>query len=228
MKKTIVAIVILALFAVSSLAALEGEVVTVSGKVEYQGSGGSWMPLKSGDTVNSGTMISTGFKSNATIRLGASILSVKPLTRMTLTTLSEKEDVVDTEVYLDVGTVKAEVKSYNNKRNGFSVRSPVATASVRGTVFEMGDKVTVFEGSVEVATSFGQTRTGNAGQNMDVTGDTLSNQITEKKKEMNPISVSSLPSTESASPIQPIATGPGAGGAAVIPESPTSVTITIQ
>ena len=36
MKKTIVAIVILALFAVSSLAALEGEVVTVNGKVEYQ------------------------------------------------------------------------------------------------------------------------------------------------------------------------------------------------
>jgi len=185
------------------------------------------MPLKSGDTVNSGTMISTGFKSNATIRLGASILSVKPLTRMTLTTLSEKEDVVDTEVYLDVGTVKAEVKSYNNKRNGFSVRSPVATASVRGTIFEMGDKVTVFEGAVEVANSFGQKRTGKAGQNMDVTGDTLSNQITEKKKEMNPISVSvsSLPSTESASPVQPIATGPGAGGAAV---SPTSVTITIQ
>jgi len=80
---------------------------------------------------------------------------------------------------------------------------------------------------VEVANSFGQKRTGKAGQNMDVTGDTLSNQITEKKKEMNPISVSvsSLPSTESASPVQPIATGPGAGGAAV---SPTSVTITIQ
>ncbi len=231
MKKNIVAItvVILTVFAVASLPALEGEVVTVTGKVEYQGTGGSWQALNAGDAVDSGTMISTGFKSNATIRLGASILSVKPLTRMTLTKLSEKDDAVDTEVYLDVGTVKAEVNSYKNKRNGFSVRNPVATASVRGTVFEMGDKVTVFEGSVEVASSFGQKRTGNAGQNMDVTNDTLSNQITEKKKEMKPIAISTLPSTEPRSPVQPIASDPGTG----VTDNPatgssTSVTITIN
>ena len=47
---------------------------------------------------------------------------------MTLTQLVEKEDVIDTEVYLDVGNVKAEVNSLNNKKNGFKVKSPVATA----------------------------------------------------------------------------------------------------
>lgn len=207
MKKNmfVIAVVIMLIFTVAALPALQGEVVTVNGKVEYQ-SGGVWKPLRAGDSIDAGTMVSTGFKSDATIRLGASILTVRPLTRMTLTNLAEKEDVVDTEVYLEVGKVKAEVNSYNNKRNGFSVRSPVATASVRGTVFEMGDRVVVTEGSVEVSTDFGQKRSGKAGQSMDVTDETLDSQVVEKTKEMKTIALSTLPSTETNSPIQPLPT----------------------
>jgi hypothetical protein len=37
-------------------------------------------------------MVSTGFKFEATVKLGESVLTIRPLTRMTLTQLVEKED----------------------------------------------------------------------------------------------------------------------------------------
>lgn len=226
--KTIVTVFVLIIAITPALTALEGEVVTVNGKVEYQNTAGAWKPLNTGDSISSGTMISTGFRSNATIRLGASILTVKPLTRMTLTNLTEKEEIVDTEVYLEVGRVKAEVNSYNKKRNGFSVRSPVATASVRGTVFEMGNRVYVQEGVVEVSNPAGQKRTGKRGQQMDISEGTLSPQAAEKRKEMKTIPLSSLPSLESDSPIEPVSVPTSSGTTTAPSLGETSVTITIN
>lgn len=228
MKKIVFAIIAMAALTTVSLTALEGEVVAVNGKVEYQGTGGAWKELRTGEAVTSGTMISTGFKSNATIKLGASILTVKPLTRMTLTALAEKDDVVDTELYLEVGTIKAEVNSFKNKRNGFTVKSPVATASVRGTVFEIGDRVTILQGAVLVSTNIGQSRTGSTGQNVDISGDTLNSQIVEKKRSMKPIALSSLPSTEPTSPIDVSTKDSGSTNANAPTGSKTSVAITIN
>lgn len=230
MKKFVFAIAIITLttLATTSLWALNGEVVTVNGKVEYQDAGGAWKQLRKGEPVNSGTKISTGFKSDATIKLGASILTVKPLTRMTLTALTEREDTVDTDVYLEVGTVKAEVNSFNNKRNGFTVKSPVATASVRGTVFEMGDSITILQGAVMVSTKVGQQRTGKAGQKLDVTGDTLKSQIAEKRKAMKKILLSSLPSSVSNSPIDTSLSNTGSSKSGSLAGMKTSVVIKIN
>jgi len=165
--KSIAIIVFLALAA--SAFALQGKVVAVSGKVEFQAAQGTWKPLKQGDSIQAGTVISTGFKSQATIQLGASVLTVKPLTRMTLSELAEKEDTVDTELYLEVGNVRAEVNSYNNKRNGFTVRSPSATASVRGTAFSMGrGRLTVERGIVRFTGKRGKGRLAKAGQGLDL------------------------------------------------------------
>lgn len=183
------------------LAALDGLVVTVSGKVEYQDISGIWKPLKGGDKVSSGTIISTGFKSEAIVKLGASILTIKPLTRMTLTQLVEKEDTVNTELYLEVGNVKAEVNSLNSKKNGFTVKSPVATASVRGTVFELGDQLIVEQGSVWYSSPVGQIRIGSAGQELEMFEDAVASPVTILQTKMDKIRLSDLPSTEVKSPV---------------------------
>lgn len=216
------------------LAALDGLVVTVNGKVEYQNGAGAWKNLKAGDPLISGTMISTGFKSEATVKLGASILTIKPLTRMTLTQLVEKEDTVDTELYLEVGNVKAEVNSLNNKKNGFSVKSPVATASVRGTVFEMGEQLVILQGSVQFVTPLGQTRVGTAGQELTLFKDSIAGPITVMQSGMNTIVLSTTPSTEVKSAVQatmatPAAPPPVISAAPVlVPGINTTVTIAID
>lgn len=180
----------------AALFALDGQVVTVNGKVEFQDSTGIWKQLRQGDIIKSGTMISTGFKSEATLKLGASIITVRPLTRMTLTELIERENSVDTELYLEVGNVKAEVNSLNNKRNGFTVKSPVATASVRGTVFEMGDELRVTQGKVEFSTPVGQVRTGNAGQQLVLVNESIASPAVTIREAIQTVVMSTTPSTE--------------------------------
>lgn len=196
MKKMIAAVILLTLTVTVNLAALEGTVIGVEGKTEYQVSGGAWKPLKQGDVIASGTMISTGFRSNATVKLGSSILTIRPLTRMTLVELAEKEDVVDTELFIEVGNVRAEVNSHNKKRNGFTVRSPVATASVRGTIFEAGSRVIVRQGSIRVTAGAGKGRTGQEGQSFNMPNGVVESLAANKKSGMNTIPLSSLPATE--------------------------------
>ena len=232
MKRYLIcALIMLLAIAAVPLAALDGSVVTVNGKVEFQDASGAWKALKAGDALIAGTMISTGFKSEATVKLGASILTIKPLTRMTLTQLVEKEDTVDTELYLEVGNVKAEVNSLNNKKNGFTVKSPVATASVRGTVFEIGEKLVILQGSVQFATPLGQTRTGNAGQELKLFGDSVASPVVAMQEKMEKIVLSSTPSTEVKSAVMATTAAPPppppVASAAPTPLPPPVTTVTI-
>lgn len=202
----------------SSVFALSGEVMATSGKVEFQDQNGGWKALKKGDAINEGTMVSTGFKSEATVKLGESVLTIRPLTRMTLTQLVEKEDTVNTELYLEVGSVKAEVNSLNNKKNGFKVKSPVATASVRGTVFEMGEELVIVRGAVEYRTPVGQARTGTEGQKLEiVSASSVTSPVAALQEKMEPIVISSTPSSEVSSPIVITATA----AAPIAPPAPT-------
>lgn len=223
----------LLLLAVIPFFALDGIIVTVNGKVEYKDNAGIWKPMKAGDAVKSGTMISTGFKSEATVKLGASILTIKPLTRMTLVELVEKEDTVNTDLYLEVGNVKAEVNSLDNKKNGFTVRSPVATASVRGTVFELGDTLVILNGAVKFTTPIGQTRTGQAGQKLELFGTAVASASTAVKAAMEQIPLTNTPSSEVKSAVKATAAAPPALPPPVIASVPiivpeTSVVIIVQ
>ncbi|HPX46689.1 MAG TPA: FecR domain-containing protein, partial [Treponemataceae bacterium] len=142
------------------------------------------------------------------------------LTRMTLTQLVEKEDTVDTELYLEVGNVKAEVNSLNNKKNGFTVKSPVATASVRGTVFEIGEELVVLQGSVVFVTPIGQTRTGQAGQQLQLVGETVSSPVAALQEKMETIVLTSTPSTEIKSPVKATVASPPPPRPVVTAEKP--------
>ena len=121
-------------FAFVPVFALEAEVISVSGKVEIQ-KGDAWVALKPGDIVKTGDLLSTGFKSEATLKIAESTLTLGPLTRLTVEKLAASAAADETNVFIDTGSVKAEVNHEENRRVGFKVSSPVATASVRGTVF---------------------------------------------------------------------------------------------
>ncbi len=157
----------------TSLFAASGKVLAVKGKVELQKSG-NWRPAQNGDTLDSGTLISTGFKSELTIKVDGSTIVVQALTRLRLDEIIKKGDVLSSKVYLDMGSIKANVKPAETKKVSFTVRTPVATASVRGTSGEIsyngvlngetgvwnyenvsGDKVMVYAGDTVSIDNFG-------------------------------------------------------------------------
>ncbi|MBP3771880.1 MAG: FecR domain-containing protein [Treponema sp.] len=138
MKKFILSIIFTAI-AFSSFA-MQATVISAKGKAEMQ-SGDSWVALKTGDSLNQGTVIQTGFKSEVVLKIKESTVTVAPLTRITLQTLAEREGLSgakgkdETAIFLDTGSLKSNVQKSADRRVGFTVRSPVATASVRGTGF---------------------------------------------------------------------------------------------
>ena len=140
MKKLILSAILSAL-AFSSFA-MQATVVSTKGKAEVQ-TGGSWIALKAGDTLDQGSVIQTGFKSEIILKIKESTVTVAPLSRITLQTLAEREGLNgaqgkdETSIFLDTGSLRSNVQKSADRRVGFTVRSPVATASVRGTVFDM-------------------------------------------------------------------------------------------
>ena len=116
--------------------ALNAEVLSTIGKVEVM-QGDSWVKLNEGDTIETGALVSTGFKSEAKLKVAGSEFILGPLTRITVEELVSSSKKDNTQLFLDSGSVDATVNSEDGKRVGFKVRSPVATASVRGTQFRI-------------------------------------------------------------------------------------------
>lgn len=138
----------------------------VKGKVEYQLEGEDWMPAKVGVAIPSGATISTGFKSTAAVEAMGSVIMIKPLTRMLLTELTRSATGTKTGLTLLSGKVKTEVKpSSAVSATVFDVKSPTATASVRGTGFEFdGENILVNHGEVVFSNRWGMSRQVQGGE----------------------------------------------------------------
>ena len=124
--------VLLALCAAASLFALDGIVIEVTGKCEIQ-DGDDWIQLEEGDELGPGDVISTGFKSEVVIALDETTLTVNALTRITLEQLFELNGDKASTMFLDAGSISASVRSEEDKKVAFKVKTPAVTASVRGT-----------------------------------------------------------------------------------------------
>jgi hypothetical protein len=149
--------ILAAVFMVCGLAALypQNAVIRgVSGTVEVKLPGSAdWVKAAVGQRIDKAAIISTGFKSTALVALGNSVLTVRPLTRLSLEELAVASSG-DAQVTLNLqsGRIRADVKPPENGRVNFTVRSPTATASVRGTSFEFdGSTLRVSEGLVHVS-----------------------------------------------------------------------------
>lgn len=124
-------------FAGFSASALEAKFVSIEGKVEIL-EGGMWIPVEEGDIIQErGAVISTGFKSNAVVSVKGTNFTLGPLTRITIENMVAMENKDSTQIYIDSGSLKANVSSSDGRKVGFKVRSAVATASVRGTEFKV-------------------------------------------------------------------------------------------
>jgi hypothetical protein len=151
----------------------QAEFTEISGKVEVRpASGGSWIPAETGMQLARNTMISTGFNASAEIRVGDSTVVVEPLTRMEFEEIVERSDAVETRLSLNVGRMRAQVRSTDGRSQDFQVRSPISTAAVRGTDFSFdGEELQVSEGQVAFVNNYGQQRAVAAGEKSQTTGD---------------------------------------------------------
>ncbi|MCQ2248073.1 MAG: FecR domain-containing protein [Treponema sp.] len=153
-KLSVVFVALAAAFCAVNASALEATVVSVKGKVEIQ-EAGLWVSLEEGDTVEKGTIISTGFNSEAVLSVKESNFTLGPLTRITVEDLTSAGAKDNTQLFIDSGSISVAVDSAEGRRTGFKVRSPVATASVRGTEFKLSSsgKITVHQGLVSFGPS---------------------------------------------------------------------------
>lgn len=159
------------LFAVLALMAAAGAFAQTAvfkelrGKVEYQLEGKEWRPAKTGLEVPKGTMISTGFKSLALIVLGKANVLVKPLTRLTIEEIVRREGSEGAMLFLVSGRIRAEVTPESGKTLDFSVRSPIATAAVRGCAFDFdGVNLVVTDERVYLISPIQRSRTVSGGE----------------------------------------------------------------
>lgn len=148
------------LLAVAGAWAAESPLATIkefTGKVEVMAPGGTWKPATKGMALAKNTAISTGFKSVAVLTLGSSVLTVKPLTKLSLEDIVRQQGSEQVKLYLSAGRVKAAVAAPAGGTTDFSVKSPSATASVRGTGFDFdGINLAVTEGVVVFVGTNGQ------------------------------------------------------------------------
>lgn len=137
--KKIVLSVACALLTVGAAFSFDATVVSTKGKAEIL-KGADWQPLTSGATVSKGDVIQTGFKSEVILKIKETTVTMDALSRLTVEQLAEKETKDETRLFLDTGSLKSDVQRSENRRVGFTVRSPVATASVRGTILTVKQK----------------------------------------------------------------------------------------
>jgi hypothetical protein len=153
-KSVPVVVLLFALLRASFLCAQDSGAVIqeLSGRVEVQAPGSSWVPASVGMVLEKAARISTGFDSSALIALGASTIRVRQLTRLTLEEIAALEGAL----YLEAGRIRAEVTAPGGGTMDFSVRSPIVTASVRGTSFEFDTiNLSVGEGWVRYVSTTG-------------------------------------------------------------------------
>ena len=149
MKKTTI-VIILIFLATLQVFAQNGVIREIAGTVEIKRAGAAaFTAARAGDSIAADTIVSTGFKSSALISVGSSVLTIRPLTRLSLAEISSAAGTETLNVNLQAGRVRVDVDPPAGSRTNVTVRGPTVTASVRGTSFEFAaDSITVYTGVV--------------------------------------------------------------------------------
>jgi hypothetical protein len=151
MKKAILVFLLVTMSGLSlGVYAQSGVIKEFTGTVELKPAGASdFVPATAGAQVGQDTIISTGFKSSALLEVGSALITVRPLTRLTLTEITAMQGSEMINVNLQTGRLHIDVNPPAGAKASFTVISPSAVASVRGTSFFIDTKnVRVSEGTV--------------------------------------------------------------------------------
>ena len=175
MKKLIIITALVFLLAAPLFSQLQAVIKEVSGKVEIKAPAKGWVSATEGMEISKGTIISTGFRSQALLELASSNLYVKQLTRMSLDELTQKGGIVTNGLFLRVGKVRAQVKTTAGLQHNFTLKSPISTAAVRGCEFDYtGPMLIVFqeeeESTVILTNRCKQSRTVRGGESSGTSG----------------------------------------------------------
>jgi hypothetical protein len=128
----------------------EAMIREMSGTVELKtNASADWVTAQAGDRIGKNTIVSTGFKSIALLVVGNSTITVRPLTRMSLAELMNRNETETININLNTGRVRVDVNPPVGGRANFIVQTPSAVASVRGTMFNLNtDAIQVLKGAV--------------------------------------------------------------------------------
>lgn len=222
--KKIIAVAALVCGLSAILSAQTAVIREISGKVEIKAAGKDWAPAAAGQPVDNATVISTGLKSTALIAIGNSVLTVRPLTRLTLEELQETRAAGQAgnervALSLQTGRVRADVAPPAGGKTSFTVRSPSATASVRGTTFEFdGTRLAVSEGRVRLAGGDGMAVFVNAGH--QVVADTATGRtptaVETVREELRPTVPAGVPAASTSEPVGTPSNAAGRTGSVTI------------
>ncbi|MDD5629297.1 MAG: FecR family protein, partial [Elusimicrobia bacterium] len=141
----------------------------MTGAVEVQlGGSDIWKRAKVGEALPPGTTIKTAANSNCTI-----VFADRSQVRLDSNSSLKLEELSNAkvQVFLPLGRVDAWVKKLAGR--AFQIRTPSATAAVRGTVLRIetdatGTRTYVFDGVVVSQNMLGQVLTAHAGQTITV------------------------------------------------------------
>jgi len=161
---------IILLCAACLFAQQNGVIAELTGTVELKAQGQTeFVSAKAGDAVAGNTIVSTGFKSTALIRAGSTVLTVRPLTRLSLSEIMSSAGTETLNVSLQTGRLRVDVNPPAGTKAAMTVQSPTATASVRGTSFEFDTQhLTVLEGTVAFEGGSGGVMLVNAGSTSEI------------------------------------------------------------
>jgi hypothetical protein len=113
-----------------------GKVEKISGDVSVRHADEEWCDAVLGQTLDTGDEIHTGPESEATITFSdGSFLLVRQLTETAIGNLNGPRDRPRIRMLLKMGEIAAKVNHEVDREADFAIRTPVATASVRGTDF---------------------------------------------------------------------------------------------
>ncbi len=105
--------------------------------IEVVRSSGKIAPARVGDVLKKGDIISTGFEGSATLDFGYASLEVWSLTRLTIDEYTSKDNITKTQLALRIGSVQAKTRHTPAIRSDFSVVTPTANASIRGSEMQV-------------------------------------------------------------------------------------------
>ena len=205
MKKIFIAS--LMMFFVFAAYSQNGVIREFTGDVTLKPAGrADFIPAAAGSVVAQDTIVSTGFRSTAIITIGTNIITVRPLTRLSLSEIQSSADKEEINLNLQAGRVRVEVNPPAGTRTNLTVQSPSSTASVRGTLFEVDARnLQVIEGKVIYASSNGF---------ISVVSGGASGAISDGGSAQDPVEIV----VSELFPSAPV--GAGASGETVIPKSP--------
>jgi len=173
MKKKVLTLIVLIFLCAGFAFAQNGTITEITGTVEIKRAGSAnFVPARVGEQLAWDTIVSTGFKSTALITAGSSVITVQPLTRLTLSELSSSAGTETINVGLQTGRVRVDVNPPAGTQTNMTVRAPSATASVRGTSFEFDTRnLQVHHGTVAFQGERGGTFLVSAGSTTSILSD---------------------------------------------------------